>query len=98
MPIFAVIAVLKVNFFSEGMFLYKEFSLLQSKHPLFCIFLDYFSRHFLLRLMLLRHNSYHCNVKVYLEITQKIGKKVGIHFWENILSEINLPLLTYLIG
>ena len=23
---------------------------------------------------------------------QKIGKKVGIHFYENILSEINLPL------
>ena len=31
-------------------------------------------------------------MKVYLEIPQKIGKKVGIHFYENILSEIDLPL------
>ena len=24
---------------------------------------------------------------------QKVGKKVGIHFYENVLSEINLPLM-----
>ena len=27
------------------------------------------------------------------EMPQEIGKKVGIHFCKNILSEINLPLL-----
>ena len=31
-------------------------------------------------------------MKIYLEIPQKIDNKVGIHFYENILSEINLPL------
>ena len=31
-------------------------------------------------------------IKIYLEIPPKNGKKVGIHFYENILSEINLPL------
>ena len=29
---------------------------------------------------------------MYLKIPPKIGKKVDIHFYENILSEINLPL------
>ena len=29
-------------------------------------------------------------MKIYLEILPKIGKKVGIHFYKNILSEINL--------
>ena len=24
---------------------------------------------------------------------QKVGKKVGIHFYDNVLSEINLPLI-----
>ena len=31
-------------------------------------------------------------MEIYLEIPQKIGKKVGTQFYENILSEINLPL------
>ena len=30
---------------------------------------------------------------MYLEIPPKTGKKVGIHFYENILSQINLPLI-----
>ena len=30
---------------------------------------------------------------MYLEIPSKIGKKVGFHFYENILSETNLPLV-----
>ena len=34
----------------------------------------------------------HTTIEIYLEILQEIGKKVGIHFYENILSEINLPL------
>ena len=37
----------KSNFFSERMFLYGGFSLLQSEHPLFfCISLDFFSEYF----------------------------------------------------
>ena len=33
----------------------------------------------------------------YLEMPQKVGKKVGIHFYKNVLSEIlNLPLSSYL--
>ena len=28
----------------------------------------------------------------YLEMPQKDGKKVGVHFYKNILSEMNLPL------
>ena len=35
----------------------------------------------------------HNKIKIYLEIPPKIGKKMGIHFYKNILSEINLPLL-----
>ena len=33
-------------------------------------------------------------IKFYLEIPPKIGKKVGVQFYENILSEINLPSIT----
>ena len=29
---------------------------------------------------------------IYLEMPQKVGKEVGIHFYENVLSEINLSL------
>ena len=36
---------------------------------------------------------FHTTIKIYLEIPPKIGKKVGIHFYENILSEVDLPLL-----
>ena len=49
----------KSKFFSEGIFLYRGFSLLQSEHPLFFIFLDYFSKEFLLKLRLFRHNIYY---------------------------------------
>ena len=83
----------KSNFFSEGIFLYRGFSLLQSEHPLFCIFLDWFSKYFLLKLKLFRHNTYYN--RNLLEIPKKIGKKVGIHFYENILSEKNLPLICW---
>ena len=34
----------------------------------------------------------HTTIKIYLEIPPEIGKKVGIHFYENIPSEIDLPL------
>ena len=34
----------------------------------------------------------HTAIKISLEIPPKIGKKVDIHLYENILSEINLPL------
>jgi len=81
------------KFFSEGTFLCRRYSILQSKHPLFLHFLDYFSKCFLLQLKLLRHNSY-CNRSL-LEIPPKIGKNVGIHFYRNILSEINLPLAPF---
>ena len=32
------------------------------------------------------------HLNIYLEMPQKVGKKVGIHFYENVLSEMNLPL------
>ena len=79
------------KFFSEGMFSYRRFSLLQSEHPLFCIFPDYFSKYLLLKLKLFRHNTdYNKNL---LRNSPKIAKKVCIHFYENILSEINWPLI-----
>jgi len=31
-------------------------------------------------------------MNIHLEMLKKIGKKVGIHFYENVLSEKNLPL------
>ena len=31
-------------------------------------------------------------MKIYLEIPPKIGQKVGIPFYETILSDMNLPL------
>ena len=34
----------------------------------------------------------HTTIKIYLEIPPKIGTKVVIYFYENILSEIDLPL------
>ena len=34
----------------------------------------------------------HTTIEIYLEIAPKIGKKVGIHFYKNILSQINLFL------
>ena len=34
----------------------------------------------------------HTIIKISLEMPPKIGKKVGFHFYKNILSEINLPL------
>ena len=33
-------------------------------------------------------------MKSYLEIPPKVGKNVGIHFYENTPSEIKLPLQT----
>ena len=38
----------------------------------------------------------HPRIKIYLEISPKIGKKVGIHFYEDILFEIDLPLKQFL--
>ena len=32
-------------------------------------------------------------INIHLEMPQKAGKKVGIHFYENVLAEMNLPLL-----
>ena len=37
------------KFFSEGMFSYRRFSLLQSEYPLFCIFLDFFFKIFFVK-------------------------------------------------
>ena len=34
----------------------------------------------------------HTRMNIYLEMPPKNGKKVGIHFYENVLSEMNLPL------
>ena len=76
--------------FSEGMSLHRGFSLLQSEHLLFLNFPGLFSKYFLLKFKLFRHNSYYN--KNLLRNSHKIGKKVGIHFYKNILSEINLPL------
>ena len=45
----------------------------------------HFSKYFLLELKLFRHNSYYN--KNLLRNSPKIGKKVGIHLYENILSE-----------
>ena len=44
----------------------------------------------MLKLKLFRYNSYYN--KNLLTNSPQIGKKVGIHFYENILSEIDLPL------
>ena len=51
------------------MFLQRGFSLLQSEHPLFCFFLAFFSKYFLFKLKLLRHNSY--NIKNLLKNSTK---------------------------
>ena len=40
----------------------------------------------------------HTSIEIYLEIPPKIGKKVSIHFYENILSEVNLPLMISAYG
>ena len=67
--------------------LYKEIPseknlLLKSEHPLFLHFPGLFFKILLLKLKLL----------IYLEMPQKVDKKVGIHFYENVLAEMNLPL------
>ena len=72
------------------MFLYTGYSLSQSENPLFLHFSTLFFKIVFLKLKLLRHNS--CQKKIYSEIPPKIGKKGGIHFYENILSEMNLPI------
>ena len=56
----------------------------------FCTFLDFLAIYFLLKLKLFRH--IHTRMNIYLEMPPKIGKKVGIHFYENTPFEINLPL------
>ena len=68
------------------MFLYRGFSLLQSEHPLFLHFPRLFFKIFCVKVEA-------TTIEFYLEIPPKIGKKVGIHFYENILSEMNLPLI-----
>ena len=35
----------------------------------------------------------HATINIYLELSPAIGKKMGIHFYENTPYEINLPLL-----
>ena len=49
----------KSNFFSEGIFLYGVIHFYKVNIHFFCIFLNYFSKHFLLNLNLFRHNSYY---------------------------------------
>ena len=77
------------------MFLYRGFSLLHSENPLILHFPGLLSKYFLSKLKLL--DKIHSKMKIYLEIPPKNGIKVGIHFYENIPSEINLPLkLTFM--
>ena len=73
------------------MFSYRGFSLLQSEHPLFLYFPGLFSKYFLLKLRVL--DMIHTTIKNYLETSPKIGKRVGIHFYENVVSEMKLLLL-----
>ena len=37
------------------------------------------------------------SIEIYLEMPKKIVTKVDIHFYENVLSEINLPLTVSLL-
>ena len=87
----------KSKFFSEWMFLCSGFSLLQSEHPLLQsehpLFLHFpwlFFKIFFVKLKLFRHNSYYN--KNLLRNSSKKWQKVGIHLYENILSEIDLTL------
>ena len=80
----------KVNSFQKGFFYIEGFHFYKVNIHFLKIFLDSFSNFFLLKLKLFRHNSYYN--KYLFRSAPKIGKKVGIHFYENILSEINLPL------
>ena len=45
-----------------------------------------------------QHYIIHTRINIYSEMPQKTGKKVGIHFYENVLSEINLPLMVSAYG
>ena len=63
---------------------------MQSENPLILHFPGLLSKYFLSKLKLL--DKIHSKMKIYLEIPPKNGIKVGIHFYENIPSEINLPL------
>ena len=49
---------LKVNFFQKGCFYIEGFCFHIVNIHFFCIFLEYFSKYFLLKLKLFRHNSY----------------------------------------
>ena len=89
------ISRVKSIFFQKGFFYIEGFHFYKVNIHFFCIFLDFFSKYFLLKLKLFRHNSYYN--KNLLKYFPKIGKKVGIHFYENILSEINLPLILHWI-
>ena len=52
-------STVKSKFFSEGIFSYRGFSLLKSEHQLFLHFPELFSKYFLLKLKLFRHNPYY---------------------------------------
>ena len=85
----------KANFFQKGYF-YIEGSHFYKVNSLLCIFLDYFPKYFLLKLKLFRHHSH--NNKYLFRNATKSWKKVGIHFYENILSEIILPIMVSAYG
>ena len=51
--------LVKLNFFHRGFFYIEGFHFYKVNIHFFCIFLDYFSNYFLLKLKLFRHNSYY---------------------------------------
>ena len=82
---------LKVNFFRRNVFIKRVFTFTKWISTFFAFSWIYFQNLFFCKswsfLVII-----HTTIKIYLEISPKTGKKLGIHFYENILSEMNLPL------
>ena len=70
--------LLKVNFFQKGCFCIEGFHFYKVNIHFFCIFLDFFSKYFLLKLKLFRHNLY-CN-KNLLRNSSKNWQKMRYSF------------------
>ena len=81
---------IKVNFFQKEFFCFGGFHFYKVNIHYFCILLKFFSKYFLWKLKPFRQDSYYN--KNLLRNYPKNWQKVGIHFYENILCEINLPL------
>ena len=66
--------VCKSKSFSEGMFLYRGFSLLQSEHSLFLHFPGLFFKIFFVKVEAF-FDIIHTTIKIYSEIPPKLAKK-----------------------